>query len=92
MAGLLVRRFLDEVKKSSIDVHDAFERAFYLSKMDKPVGQVSLRDTDTYSMPKHTVQRASILLNESIKPIGKDAIIANVKEIIKNKEYAIAGR
>lgn len=91
MAGLLVKRFLEKTGKRDNCAHEAFEHAFYLPKVNRPE-HISLTDTDYYCMPTHTVQRASMLLNETMKDISRDSVVANIQEIIKKKESAIANR
>ncbi len=88
MAGLLVKRFLERRKHSSVCVHEAFEKAFYLPKTERPK-HISLRNTDAYVKPTHTVQRASTLLNENMQDISHSVIVANIEQIIRNKESAI---
>ena len=88
MAGLLVKRFLERREQRSVRVHKAFEEAFYLPKT-KRSKHTSLRNTDAYIEPTHTVQRASILLNENMQDISHSEIVANIEQIIKNKESAI---
>jgi hypothetical protein len=91
MKDSLVNKFLKKIENNKFYAHKAFEGAFYLPKIDKPK-YVPLRNTSFYSMPTHTVQRASILLNETLEDINNDAIIANVQEIIRSKGSVVAGR
>jgi len=88
MAGLLVERFLERRRQGRVHVHEAFERAFYLPKIERPK-HMSLRNTDEYVKPTHTVQRASTLLNENMQDISHSVIVANIEKIIKNKESVV---
>jgi len=89
MAGLLVKRFLKKRENHNIEYPTALEEAFRLPKTFNRVKRRSLRNTYNYSKPTHTVQRASILLNEQIDIIDNNVLISNLSEMIQHRESAL---